>query len=70
MGQGMIGTITQLHRDRGVGTLFGVDAKNYTFRRGDVREVWFHDLVEGATVAFDPEKNLTAIHVRPVRPSR
>ena len=65
----MTGTITQLQQNRGVGTLLGADGKRYTFRRIDVRDVWFHDLVEGATVAFDPEKNLTAIHVRPLGPS-
>ena len=47
----MSGTITQLQRDRGVGTLLGEDRKSYTFRRTDVRAVWFHDLTEGATVA-------------------
>jgi hypothetical protein len=47
------GTITQLQRDRGVGTLLGEDRKSYTFRRTDVRAVWFHDLTEGATVAFE-----------------
>ncbi len=65
----MTGTITQLHRDRGVGMLLGEDTKNYMFRRGDVREVWFHDLKEGATVAFQPDKNLSAIRVRPVSAS-
>jgi len=58
------GTITQLRRDRGVGTLLGEDSKSYTFRRGDVREVWFHDLLEGAPVAFEPGKNLSATQVR------
>jgi hypothetical protein len=50
------GTITQLQRDRGVGTLLAEDRKSYTFRRSDVREVWFHDLTEGATVAFELAK--------------
>jgi hypothetical protein len=59
------GTITQLQRDRGVGTLLAEDRKSYTFRRSDVREVWFHDLTEGATVAFEPGKNLSATRVRP-----
>jgi hypothetical protein len=63
------GTITQLQRDRGVGTLLGADRKSYTFRRNDVRAVWFHDLTEGATVAFEPGKNLSATLVRPVRAS-
>lgn len=62
----MSGTITQLHRDRGVGTLLGEDRKSYTFRRHDVRAAWFHDLTEGATVAFEPGKNLSATQVRPV----
>jgi hypothetical protein len=34
-----------------VGTLLGEDRKSYTFRRTDVRAVWFHDLTERATVA-------------------
>jgi cold shock CspA family protein len=61
------GTIMQLQRARGLGTLLGEDRKNYTFRRSDVREVWFHQLTEGATVAFEPGKQLSATHVRPVR---
>ena len=65
----MTGTITQLERDRGLGTLLGDDRKNYSFRRRDVREVWFHDLTEGATVAFEPGKNLSATRVRPVAAS-
>ena len=65
----MSGTITQLQRDRGVGTLLGEDRKSYTFRRNDVRGVWFHGLTEGATVAFEPGKNLSATQVRPVSAS-
>ena len=65
----MSGTITQLQVDRGVGTLLGEDRKSYTFRRNDVRAVWFHDLTEGATVAFEPGKNLSATQVRPVSAS-
>jgi cold shock CspA family protein len=63
------GTITQLQRDRGVGTLLGEDRKSYTFRRTNVRAVWFHDLTEGATVAFEPGKNLSATQVRPISAS-
>ena len=63
------GTITQLNPSRGVGTLLGEDGKRYTFRRNDVREVWFHDLTEGARVAFEPAKDLSATHVRPIRAS-
>ena len=55
----------QLRRDRGVGTLLGADSKSYTFRRNDVRDVWFHELTEGATVAFEPGKDLSATRVRP-----
>jgi cold shock CspA family protein len=58
------GTITRLDQGRGVGTLRGEDGKHYMFRRSDVRDVWFHDLTEGATVAFDPDKNPSATHVR------
>ena len=65
----MSGTITQLQRNRGVGTLLGEDRKSYTFGRNDVRAVWFHDLREGATVAFEPGKNLSATRVRPVSAS-
>jgi cold shock CspA family protein len=63
------GTITQLQRDRGVGTLLGEDRKSYMFRRNDVRAVWFHDLTEGATVAFEPGQNLSATQIRPVSAS-
>jgi hypothetical protein len=59
------GTITQLHRDHGTGTLIGADGKSYMFRRGAVRDVWFHELTEGATVAFEPGKDLSATCVRP-----
>jgi hypothetical protein len=48
-----------------VGTLLGEDRKIYTFRRSDVREVWFHDLTEGASVAFEAGKNLAATRVCP-----
>jgi hypothetical protein len=54
---------------RGVGTLLGEDGKQYSFRRSNVREVWFHDLTEGARVAFEPAKNLSATQVRPVSAS-
>jgi hypothetical protein len=65
----MMGTITHLDLSRGVGTLLGEDGKQYTFRRNDVREGWFHDLTEGDRAAFDPAKNLSATHVRPVSAS-
>lgn len=65
----MSGTITSLRLDQGVGTLLGEDRKRYTFRRHDVRTVWFRDLTEGVTVAFEPGKNLSATQVRPVRAS-
>ena len=59
----------QLQRDRGVGTLLGADSKRHTFRRSDVRDVWFHELTEGATIAFEPGKDLSATRVRPVSAS-
>ena len=65
----MSGTIAQLQKDRGMGTLLGEDRKCYTFRRTDGRGAWFHDLKEGATVAFEPGKNLSATQVRPVSAS-
>jgi cold shock CspA family protein len=63
------GIITHLQPARGLGTLRGEDGKNYAFHRKDVREVWFHQLTEGATVAFEPGKQLSATGVRPVKPS-
>ena len=65
----MTGTITRLHRDRGVGTLLGEDGKHYLFRRTDVRDVWFHELTEGATVSFEPGPHLSATRVRPITTS-
>jgi hypothetical protein len=59
------GTITQLRQDQGVGALLGEDRKIYTFRRGDVHDVWFHELTAGVTVAFAPGKHLSATRVRP-----
>ena len=69
----MTGTITQLRRDRGNGSLLAEDGKAYSFRRSDVRDVWFHDLTEGAAVTFEVQKKsgeLHAILVRLVHPSR
>jgi len=69
----MTGTITQLRRDRGTGSLLAEDGKAYSFRRSDVRDVWFHDLTEGATVTFEVGKKsgeLQATLVRLVHPSR
>jgi cold shock CspA family protein len=60
------GTITHLHQNRGVGMLLGDDGKSYTFRRSDVREVWFHELTEGGTVSFEPGPHWSAKSVRPV----
>ena len=68
----MTGTVTQLRRDRGTGSLLAEDGKAYSFRRSDVRDVWFHELTEGETVTFDVQKKsggLQATLVRPVRPS-
>ena len=68
----MTGTITRLERDRGTGSLVGEDGKTYTFRRNAVRDGWFHDLSEGATVTFDaakPPQQLEATLVRLVQSS-
>ena len=50
----MTGTITQIHRDRGTGSVRGEDGRTYSFRRSVVRDCWFHDLSEGAAVTFEP----------------
>ena len=50
----MNATIQQIHRDRGTGSLVAEDGKTYMFRRNSVRDGWFHDLSEGATVTFEP----------------
>ena len=70
---GMTGIITKLHRDRGTGSVAGGDGKTYMFRRNVVRDVWFHDLSEGATVSFaaaEPNQPLEATIVRPLQRSR
>jgi cold shock CspA family protein len=63
------GIITRLQLAKGLGTLLGEDGKHYAFHRNNVRDVWFHQLTEGATVAFEPGKQLSATGVRPVKPS-
>ena len=65
----MTGTVTHLQLTRGLGTLLGEDGKHHVFRRNDVREVWFHQLTEGATMAFEPGKQLSATGVRLVTAS-
>ena len=65
----MIGTIAQLQRDRGTGSLLGEDGKTYSFRRSDLRDGWFHELTESAPITFEPSKNLSATRVRQVRAS-
>ena len=69
----MTGTIVQLHRASGTGSVLGEDGKTYLFRRSDLRGVWFHDLTEGATVRFEVGKKIGAFEgtdVRLVRPSQ
>lgn len=63
----MTGTITRLERDRGTGSLVGEDGKTYTFRRNAVRDGWFHDLSEGATVTFDAAKSPRQLEATLVR---
>jgi cold shock CspA family protein len=63
----MMGRITRLQRDHGVGALCGEDGKMYSFRRNDVRGGWFHDLLEGANVSFEAAqapKHLEATRVK------
>ena len=59
----MTGTIAQLQRDRGTGSLLGEDGKTYAFRRGDLRDVWFHELTEAAPITFEPGRDLSACAV-------
>jgi cold shock CspA family protein len=66
----MNATIQQIHRDRGTGSLVAEDGKTYMFRRNSVRDGWFHDLSEGATVSFEPAEppgKLEAVHVKLIR---
>jgi hypothetical protein len=63
------GTIVQLQRDRGTGSLLGEDGKTYSFQRSDLRDVWFHELTEAAPITFESGKHLSATRVRPVRAS-
>jgi cold shock CspA family protein len=61
----MMGRITWLQRDHGVG-------KTYSFRRNDVRGGWFHDLSEGANVSFEAAeapKHLEATRVKVSHPA-
>jgi hypothetical protein len=61
----MTGIIAQLQRVQGSGTVLRADGKPYMFHRRDLRDVWFHELIEGATVAFEPGKDLSATRVGP-----
>jgi hypothetical protein len=59
----MTGIIAEIRRDHGTGTVLGTDGKRYMFHRRDLRDIWFHELVEGAAVAFVPGKDLLATRV-------
>ena len=63
----MTGTIAELQRDRGVGTLLGEDGRRYSFRRSSVRDCWFHELSEGARVTFEPGSGSRAFEASSVR---
>jgi hypothetical protein len=63
----MTGVIAEIRRDHGTGTVLGADGKRYMFHRRDLRDIWFHELVGGATVAFEPGKDLLASRVGPQR---
>jgi hypothetical protein len=65
----LTGTITELH-ERGIGVIEGEDGKMYGFRRHDLRDCWFHDLVVGATVTFEPRTGTRALDATDVRTER
>ena len=65
----MSGTISELQRDRGVGSLIGSDGKTYLFHRGAVQDGWFHELRPGDAVTFEPGNQLRAERIRVLRAS-
>jgi cold shock CspA family protein len=52
----LTGTIAELHRDRGTGSIRGDDGRMYTFRRTALKDGWFHELTEGVHVTFSVPK--------------
>jgi hypothetical protein len=66
----MTGTITQLQTERGTGSLVGEDGRTYSFRRSDLRNVWFHELTVETKVTFEPStppRDLRASAIRLTR---
>ena len=66
----MVGSITELHAARATGAIKGEDGKLYTFRGRDLRDCWFHDLIIGATVTFEPLTGMRALDATEVRIKR
>jgi cold shock CspA family protein len=63
----MIGKLTELHAAQGTGFIAGEDGKLYTFRRRDLRDCWFHDLVVGTPVTFEPLTGTRVLDATDVR---
>jgi hypothetical protein len=61
------GNITELHAARATGVIEGEDGKLYGFRGRDLRDCWFHDLVVGAIVTFEPLTGHRALDATDVR---
>jgi len=66
----VVGSITELHAARATGVIKGEDGKLYAFRGRDLRDCWFHDLVVGATVTFEPLTGMRALDATDVRTHR
>jgi hypothetical protein len=63
----MTGTISDVHRERGIGHILGADGKVYLFRRNALQDAWFHELQMGDAVTFEPGADLRATLVRRTR---
>jgi hypothetical protein len=64
----MTGTVTHVQRREALERFSAGTARATPFA-AITREVWFHKLTEGVTVAFEPGKQLFATEVRPVTAS-
>jgi cold shock CspA family protein len=61
------GIVAELHESRGTGVIQGADGKMYAFRRYDLRDCWFHDLVVGSPVTFEARTGMRALDATEVR---
>ena len=62
-------TTAEILRDQCTGSLLGEDGKTYSFRCGDLRDVWFHGLTAAESITFEPGKNFRRPELsRPARP--